>query len=121
MNQRLDFCKLARAYVDASNNHDLEVVEEQLLLDASYHSENVGRFEGSTAILNMMTGFFATYPDVTWQVDRYILNAPLTVYFEFSMIATNAQTGEQITREGLERIDFDVSGKIKHIDVGPRS
>lgn len=116
-----DYAALAASYVEASNQHELDKIMALLDGTACYTSSNVGSYSGVEDIIQMMAGFFTNFPNVRWQVSRYEVTDPLSVSFEFRMTATNAKTGEEIERLGLERIDFKDDGKIIHIEVGPRS
>ncbi len=115
-----DYAALAASYVEASNEHDLDEIEALLGDTVCYTCSNVGSYSGIVDIIQMMAGFFSNFPNVKWQVSRYDMTAPLSISFEFRMTATYAETGAEIERLGLERIDFKKDGKIIHIAVGPR-
>ncbi len=108
---------LARTYVDRSNRHELDVVFPMFNSDATYRSSQFGLFEGLDQIREMMTGFFATFPDVHWTVDDYRTDSDDTASFEFTMRASNADTGQSVERRGLETITFTDEGRIRHIEV----
>lgn len=112
--------ELATAYVALSNAHATELIRAMFEQTTTYHSSNVGSFEGPHAIGEMMTGFFTRFPDVHWNVQEYRSSADETVEFEFLMTATEASTGQRIERKGLERIAFTHTGHISRIDVTTR-
>jgi hypothetical protein len=114
------YIEQAKAYVEYSNAHDVERIAPMLAAAATYHSSNVGKFETRASILEMMTGFFTRFPDVTWSVLEYVHDDESSVYFDFVLTALDTQTGETIERRGHERIDFTPSGLIEHIEVGSR-
>ncbi len=108
---------LARQYVDQSNAHNLDTILSMFDEEATYHSSQVGTFKGKTAIANMMSNFFARFPDVNWKVSSYHPASEGGVEFEFTMCASDIDTGEKIERRGLERIMFTIDNLITHIEV----
>lgn len=108
---------LARLYVERSNRHVLDEVFPMFDPEATYRSSQLGLFEGLDQIREMMTGFFANFPDVHWTVDAYRADAHDTVSFEFTMRARNAETGQAVARRGLETITFTEEGLIRHVEV----
>jgi ketosteroid isomerase-like protein len=108
---------LAQAYVALSNAHRVDLILGMLADPVTYLSANVGRFEGGDAIGEMMTGFFARFPDVAWEIEEYRCAGDGTVAFSFAMTATDADTGESIERAGLETIAFTDEGFISRIEV----
>ena len=108
---------LARLYVERSNRHELDDVFPMFDANATYRSSQFGLFEGLDQIREMMTGFFTTFPDVHWTVDDYRANSEDTASFEFTMRATNAETGQTVARRGLETIAFTDEGLIRHVEV----
>ena len=108
---------LARLYVERSNRHELDDVFPMFDPDATYRSSQFGLFEGLDRIREMMTGFFAAFPDVHWEVDAYRADSDDTASFEFTMRATNAETGQAVARRGLETITFTDEGRIRHVEV----
>lgn len=109
--------ELAKRYVEYSCAHDIECIRPLLAENAVYESDNVGRFEGRDDTLAMMTGFFAQYPDITWEVEQYKPISELSVEFNFHMHGANIETGTRIERRGVERIDFTEQGLIARISV----
>lgn len=105
-----NWVKQARAYVDASNDHDLARIRQMLAPECVYISDGVGRHEGVDAILAMMQNFFASNPDVHWQVDDYQLRLACV---EFEFIIT---MGDK-TSNGFEKIFFGQDRKIVRIEV----
>lgn len=85
--------------------------------DATYRSSQFGLFEGLEQIREMMTGFFTTYPDVQWTVDAYRADSDDTASFQFTMRASNVDTGQVVERRGLETIRFTKEGLISHVEV----
>jgi hypothetical protein len=108
---------LARAYVALSNAHRVDLILPMFADAVTYHSVNVGRFEGGDAIGSMMADFFARLPDVAWDVREYRCVGDGTVDFDFRMTATDADTGDSIERTGLETIAFTSEGYISRIEV----
>lgn len=96
--------ELVKAYVALSNAHALQYVFPMFVEFAIYQSSSVGSYNGRADIENMMTGFFASFPNVFWQVPEFRYANEGLVEFEFVMTATNAQSGESIGRKGLETI-----------------
>lgn len=108
---------LSKAYVEASNAHDLRQVDSMLDEKARYYSSAVGEHQGRAAIRQMMEGFFAAFPDVRWQTSRYRAAGTTGAAFDFVMTATSKATGEAIERRGIERIFFTSDGLISLIEV----
>jgi len=108
---------LARAYVARSSARDLDAIEPMLDAAATYRSTGVGNFDGRTAIIEMMAGFFGRFPDVTWQVESYRALGSDGVEFDFVMRATDRDGGAAIERPGVERIFFTPGGLIRAIEV----
>lgn len=108
---------LARLYVERSNSHELDEVFSMFDPDATYRSSQFGLFEGLDRIRDMMNGFFTTFPDVYWTVDAYRADSEDTASFEYTMRASNAETGTPVERRGLETITFTDDGLIRHIEV----
>lgn len=109
--------ELARRYVDASNAHDLERIRAMFADDAVYVSSRVGTCEGVEAIIGMMEGFFARFPDVNWTVDEYRQDDAGAVIFGFIMTATAVADNEAIEVRGVETITFDPAGRIVQVEV----
>ena len=108
---------LARMYVERSNRHDLDNVFPMFDPGATYRSSQFGLFEGLEQIREMMSGFFSTFPDVHWTVEEYGAKSDDTAFFEFTMRASHADTGQSVERQGLETITFTDDGRISHIEV----
>ena len=109
--------ELAGRYVQASNEHDLERIRAMFAGDAVYVSSRVGAFDGRDAILAMMDGFFARFPDVHWDVREYREAGAGAVVFDFVMTATAVDEAEAIEVHGVETIAFDAMGRISRIEV----
>lgn len=109
--------ELARNYVTLSNNHHLPFIKPLFATDATYHSAYFGEYKGSAAIHAMMTTFFARFPDAHWQVTEYRDIEDNGVEFAFVMTGTDASSGEQVKRHGLERIYFTPDGLIRYLTV----
>ena len=114
---RQNTAELARLYVERSNRHVLDEVFPMFDPEATYRSSQFGLFEGLDQIRDMMTGFFATFPDVHWTVDDYRADSDDTASFEFTMRASHAETKQSVERRGLETITFTEEGLIRHIEV----
>ena len=109
--------ELSKAYVEASNAHDLNRVEAMLDAKARYYSSAVGEHEGRAAIRRMMEEFFAGFPDVRWDASTYRAAGTTGAAFNFVMTATDKHTGQRIERKGIERIFFTGDGLISLIEV----
>ena len=109
--------ELARNYVTLSNNHDLVQIERLFAADATYYSAYFGEYKGSSAIHAMMVSFFGRFSDAHWEVTEYRGIENNGVEFAFTMTGMDASSGEQVKRQGLERIYFTPEGLIRHIAV----
>ncbi|MBX9916126.1 MAG: nuclear transport factor 2 family protein [Nitrosomonas sp.] len=109
--------ELARNYVTLSNNHDLVQIERLFAADATYYSAYFGEYNCSSAIHAMMASFFDRFPDAHWKVIEYRGIENNGVEFAFTMTGMDASSGEQVKRQGLERIYFTPEGLIRHIAV----
>ncbi len=109
--------QLAGKYVELSNGHDLESLFCMFDEKAIYRSNYVGAFEGLGEITEMMRSFFARYGDVRWEVREYRPSPKGGIEFEFIRHACDAETGEQTTGSGKERIVFNDAGLISEIEV----
>ena len=112
----IEISELSHAYVALSNAHRVELIRPMFAADAIYHSSAVGEFQGVDAIIDMMRGFFARYPDAFWLCEHFRCEVN-RVSFEFSLQASDAQSGEQLQRSGIERIEFDDQGLIIRLEV----
>ncbi len=111
-----ELIELARAYVALSNSHRVDLILSMFAAGASYSSSAVGEHRGRAAIGDMMHGFFADYPDVYWQADKFSCEQQ-RVSYSFEMRASAAADGAPIERRGSEHIDFTAEGSIKRIEV----
>jgi len=100
-----------RAYVDASNGHDIARIATMLAEDAVYLSTGVGRHDGSAAILDMNKDFFSANPDVHWETANYRAIETDGVVFDF-VISYGGTSGP-----GVERVYFDARGQINRVEV----
>ena len=112
----IELSELAHAYVALSNAHRVELIRPLFATDAIYHSSAVGEFQGVDAIIDMMRAFFTRYPDAFWLCEHFRCELN-RVSFDFSLQASDAQSGEQLQRSGIERIEFDDQGLIKRLEV----
>ena len=112
--------ELAKAYVALSNSHKLEFVFPMFVENAVYYSAFTGEFEGQSAIAEMMTEFFAGFPDVRWMVEEFWYIGEQTVGFEFVMTATEASTGSRFERKGVEKIEFTDEGLIRRLEINKK-
>jgi nuclear transport factor 2 (NTF2) superfamily protein len=111
-----ELIELARAYVALSNAHRVDLIRPMFTAEAVYRSSAVGEHQGATAIVTMMQGFFARYPDVHWQCDDFRC-AGRRVSFRFELQAHDLEDGSQLRRNGVEHIAFDSSGLIELLEV----
>ena len=112
----IEITELSRAYVALSNAHRVEFIRPMFAADAIYHSSAVGEFQGVDAIIDMMRAFFARYPDAFWLCEHFHCEMN-RVSFDFSLQASDAQSGAQLQRSGIERIEFDDQGLIIRLEV----
>ncbi|WP_282604659.1 nuclear transport factor 2 family protein [Pelagibius sp. Alg239-R121] len=117
MSATRDLTALTQHYVECSNRHDLAAIGPMFAEDAVYRSSSVGTYQGRAAILEMMTTFFESFPDVTWEIADTRPDRNRAVVFDFTMRATKAESGEVIVRNGVELLRFSDSGSITEIDV----
>ena len=103
--------KRAAAYVEASNDHDVDRISTLLSKDAVYHSTGVGSHRGKDAILAMNRKFFAEYPDVHWSPENYRSIAGNGVEFDFKISLKGKLSS------GVERVFFDTEGLILRVEV----
>ncbi len=108
--------ELARAYLALSNAHRVDLIQSLFAADAVYSSSAVGEYQGPAAIAEMMRAFFARYPDVRWQCENYRCTSN-RVSFDFELRASDAQSGEQLRRGGIEVIEYNAEGRIKKLEV----
>lgn len=101
----------ARAYVAASNAHDLEAIAPLLADGCRYESSGVGAHVGKPAILSMMKQFFESHRDVQWDVPAYEVDDEGRAAFRFTM----SLDGD--LRKGIEKISFAEDGLITLIEV----
>ena len=101
----------AAAYVDASNDHDVERIDTMLNAEAVYHSTGVGSHRGKDAILAMNAKFFADNPDVRWSPANYRSIAGNGVEFDFEISLKGKLSS------GVERVFFDAEGLIVRVEV----
>ncbi|WP_108881063.1 nuclear transport factor 2 family protein [Anderseniella sp. Alg231-50] len=100
----------AKAYVAASNAHDIARIKPMLAPACSYRSAGVGRHDGADAIMTMMQSFFAANPDVHWQAENYRQRCDHVV-FDFVI------TMDGNSSSGVEEIHFDGAGNVSRIVV----
>ncbi len=103
--------EFAKAYVAASNAHDVTTIEPMLSADCKYISSGVGEHSGREAIAEMMTGFFAQNPEVRWEGRNWALAGPHTVMFDFTITLPSGSF------DGRESVTIDASGAITEIRV----
>lgn len=109
--------ELAKDYVTLSNDHNLPLIQPLFADNATYHSAYFGECKDSKAIHAMMTSFFTRFSDAHWEVTEYRGIEDNGVEFNFAMTGMDTSSGEQVKRQGLERIYFTPDGLIKHIAV----
>ena len=112
----IEINELAHAYVALSNAHRVELIRPMFAADAIYHSSAVGEFQGVDAIIDMMRTFFERYQDAFWLCEHFHCEMN-RVSFDFSLQASDAQSGAQLQRNGIERIEFDDQGMITRLGV----
>ena len=106
-----DLITRTQAYVDASNDHDVERIAGMLADDATYSSSGVGEHHGATAILAMNTAFFDANPNVHWQPDNFRAVGDDGVAFDFVITIGGKPSS------GVERVFFNTDGRIRRVEV----
>lgn len=102
---------VARAYVDASNDHDIDGIAALLAPDVAYRSSGVGAHDGAAKILAMNRTFFGDYPDVHWDPVNWRHIGDGGIEFDFTITL-----GGQSHR-GVERVFVDDTGRISRVEV----
>jgi hypothetical protein len=102
---------IAKAYVDASNAHDVDRIATLLDPDVAYRSSGVGAHDGAEKILAMNRTFFGDYPDVTWEPRNWRQIDDGGVEFDFTITL-----GGQSHR-GVERVFVNDAGLITRVEV----
>ncbi len=110
-----EMIELAQAYVALSNAHRADLIAPLFAVEAVYRSGAVGEHRGRDAIMRMMRGFFADYPDVHWRAANYSCDQR-RVEFDFNLRATTQQ-GDVLERSGREVIVIDADGYIVELVV----
>ena len=113
----MDVMFVAKAYVEASNAHDLDAVERLLSEDAVYLSTGVGEHLGKRAIRAMMDTFFQTYKTLHWQTRNWESESENVASFDFVMTGMHCETGNKIEKAGREGIFMGKDGLINRIEV----
>ena len=106
---------VAKAYVEASNAHDIERIFSMMAPGVAYRSTGVGAHNGASAIRLMNTSFFGDYPNVHWDTRDWhaIVSGGLYgVEFSFTIILVAGET-----QTGVERVFVDDSGAIVRVEV----
>ncbi len=106
-----DLQSRARAYVEASNAHDLQRIAPMFAADATYTSSRTGTFAGVPEIIAMMAGFFGQFGDAAWHTENWRVVDGDGVAFDFVLTAGGSE------RSGVERIFFDSQGLIGRIEI----
>jgi ketosteroid isomerase-like protein len=107
----VDHIALAKAYVDASNAHDLERITPMFTADAEYVSSRTGTYNGVPDIIAMMDGFFSQFTDAAWTTADWRQIDGDGVEFDFVLNAGGN------ARNGVERVFLDDHGRIRRIEV----
>ncbi|TNF86880.1 MAG: nuclear transport factor 2 family protein [Gammaproteobacteria bacterium] len=111
-----ELIELARAYIALSNSHRVDLIMPMFAAGARYTSSAVGEHRGRAAIGDMMHGFFNRFPDAYWLTSDFSCSDHC-VSFDFTMQATEADSGEGLERKGVERVEFTADGSIKKLTV----
>ncbi len=102
---------IARAYVDASNDHDVDRIATMLAPDVAYRSSGAGAHDGAEAILAMNRVFFADYPDVRRDPENWRSIPNDGVEFDFTITLAGA------SHRGVERVFVGDNGRITRVEV----
>jgi len=111
----VDRIAVARAYLEASNAHDLEAAGALLHRDCLYDSTAVGTHRGRGAVLAMMRDFFAAVPDAHWEAGDPALDGAGAVEVA---IRLSGNTGEgPLDSAGRERLEIGLDGLLRAVRV----
>ena len=103
--------EVAKAYVAASNAHDLTTIEPMLSVDCEYQSSGVGHHAGRETIISMMTKFFSENPSVRWNAKNWRIEDSKTAVFDFQITLDSGASS------GREWITINDGGLITLIKV----
>ena len=110
---------LAKAYLELSNSHRVDLIMPMFAAGARYSSSAMGEHRGRATIGDMMHGFFSKYPDAYWHATNFHCEDH-RVTFDFTLTATEASSGARLARSGGEQVDFTADGAIKKLTVDVR-
>lgn len=111
-----ELIELAKAYIALSNAHRVDLIMPMFAAGARYSSGAMGEHRGRATIGDMMHGFFNKYPDVHWHATNFRCEDH-RVNFDFTLTATEANSGESLARSGGEQVEFTADGAIKKLTV----
>ena len=106
------------AYTAALNRYDLSAVEEMFAEDAVYISPGLHEaLHGRAAIMAAFRIYFADHIDQA-NVDKNVRMINATdIQSDWSLTATNARTGEIVSRKGTQVMTFNSEDRIALIQV----
>lgn len=107
---------LAKAYLELSNSHRVDLIMPMFAAGARYTSNVMGEHRGRATIGDMMHGFFNKYPDAYWHATNFRCEDH-RVTFDFTLTATEASSGARLARSGGEEVEFTADGAIKKLTV----
>ena len=99
---------------------DLDAVEGWFAPDATYTSAGLGTLAGRDNIMAAMRRYVKRSPDHKAWDDSVRKVTSLVAVADWRLTATNIETGEKISRQGLETLTFTPEGKIISILVEDR-
>ena len=108
-------------WLEAWNSHDPEAVSEMYIEDAI--SRDMGRdmaLMGRGAIAESLTAYMEAFPDITWKVSRFGVDAERrTVYLEWHAVGTQEgpyhgipATGRSVEVDGCIVFNLTADGRI---------
>jgi Domain of unknown function (DUF4440) len=110
----IDPVALLKEYHAALNAFDLKKVEGMFAEDAVYISPGLnGEVRGRIAILNAMRNYFAEYADQISTDESITLSSAFSAEAVWSSSASKGK----VRRHGIEKIMFNSSGLIQHVNV----
>jgi hypothetical protein len=110
---------LAKAYLELSNSHRVDLIMPMFAAGAGYSSSAMGEFRGRATIGDMMHDFLNKYPDAHWHATNFHCEDH-RVTFDFTLTATEASSGARLARSGVEEVEFTADGAIKKLTVEAR-
>ena len=109
---------IAKEYFRLSNERDLNAIANMFAEDATYSSDNRGLYFGREDIMQMVQGFFGSFPELGWEIDASEEKTEHIVEIAFTFTGRDKH-GQAVSRQGLESLVIQ-GDKIRHVDVRNR-